>query len=52
MLEETEIQIFAKLWQDEFGEELSPDEARHQTTLLLELYALIYQPLEDDASHA
>ena len=52
MLEETEIQVFAELWQEEFGEKLSLDEARYQATLLLELYALIYQPLEDDSPHA
>jgi hypothetical protein len=51
MLEENDILEFARLWREEFKEELSPDAARHQATVLLELYALVYQPLGGDFSN-
>jgi hypothetical protein len=51
MLEENDILEFARLWREEFNEELPLDAARHQATVLLELYALVYQPLGCDSSH-
>ena len=40
-LTEADIQEFAALWRDEFGEELSRDEARTEATRFLELYLLL-----------
>jgi len=40
-LEDEDIREFSKLWQEEFNETLSPDEARHHASLLLELYVVL-----------
>lgn len=40
-LTEADIQEFATLWRQEFGEELSPDAARSEATRFLELYLLL-----------
>jgi len=43
-LDEASLREFVKIWQVEFGEALSLDEARNQASRLLELYALLYRP--------
>jgi hypothetical protein len=43
ILGDEEIQEFVKIWQEEFQETLSPDAARYQASLLLELYLLLYR---------
>ena len=40
-LTEADIQEFAALWRQEFGEELSPDRARSEASHFLELYLLL-----------
>jgi hypothetical protein len=40
-LEEKEIREFSDLWYQEFGERLSPDEACHAASQLMELYYLL-----------
>jgi len=40
-LGDDDIEEFAGLWHDEFGERLSTDEARHHAAQLLTLYALL-----------
>lgn len=45
VLTDDEIREFIELWAREFGEELSPDEARHQALLLLQLYGCLARPL-------
>lgn len=44
-LEETDIQEFIRLWKEEFQETISPADARQCASGLLELYALLMQPL-------
>lgn len=44
-LTDDEIREFIELWTQEFGEELTPDEARHQASLLLQLYGCLARPL-------
>jgi hypothetical protein len=41
-ISEQYIKDLARFWQEEFGETLSPDAARHEASLLLELYMLLY----------
>lgn len=48
--EPEEISEFAKLWEAEFQEKLSPEQARHQASLLLELYTLLYGPTPEEQS--
>ena len=45
-LEDNDIREFADLWQHEFGETLSPEQARHEASHLMELYALLARPSE------
>ena len=47
-LEAEEISGFIKLWQEGFHEKLTPDEARHQASLLLEIYAVLYEPTPEE----
>jgi hypothetical protein len=44
-LTDEDIREFTELWSREFGETLTPDQARHEASLLLELYWLLVQPL-------
>lgn len=37
-----DVREFIRLWREEFGETLSPEEADRQATLLLELYLHVY----------
>lgn len=48
--EPEEISEFVKLWEVEFQEKLPPEQARHQASLLLELYALLYGPSPEEQS--
>jgi hypothetical protein len=52
MLEEDELREFVKLWEQEFNETLSLDEARTEASLLLELVALLSKPLPQKKSSA
>lgn len=47
-LDEASLREFAEIWQEEFGETISLDEARHQASRLLELYALLYRPTPEE----
>jgi hypothetical protein len=42
---EADLREFMEIWQEEFQESISMDEARHSAHLLLELYALLVEPL-------
>jgi hypothetical protein len=44
-----DIREFRKLWQKEFQETLTEDEARYHASELLELYALLARPLPHEA---
>jgi hypothetical protein len=48
-LTDQDIKDFIEAWFDEFAERLSPDAARHEATLLLDLYTLLLE--YDDTSH-
>jgi hypothetical protein len=43
-LDDRDIQEFTEMWQEEFKEVLSPAEARHCASLILELYFVLYGP--------
>lgn len=43
-LNERDIQEFSQLWEEEFVETLSPHEARHYASQLLELYLVLAPP--------
>jgi hypothetical protein len=47
-LDEASLREFAEIWQEEFGETLSMDEARRQASRLLELYALLYRSTPEE----
>jgi hypothetical protein len=47
-LNERDIREFAAIWKEEFNEELTPDAARHHASELVELYALLAQPLPSE----
>ena len=47
-LADEDIGEFTVLWKKEFKEALSPDEARHHASQLLELYALLSKPLPSE----
>ncbi len=40
-LDDNDIREFLAIWKQEFGEELSPAEARHRASQFMELYALL-----------
>jgi len=44
-LTEEDIREFAAIWKEEFGDSLSPADARHEASLLMELYSLLARPL-------
>lgn len=39
--ENSDIEKFAELWREEFGERISPDEARQRASEIMELYFLL-----------
>lgn len=43
-LDDAEVREFADLWLREFGESLTPAQARLRASLLLELYAALAEP--------
>lgn len=47
-LDEASLREFAEIWQEEFGEVLSLDEARHHASRFLELYTLLYRPTPEE----
>ncbi len=47
-ISEERLQEFGRLWKDEFGEELSVEQARHEAALLLELYSALAEPLPSE----
>jgi hypothetical protein len=49
-IREGRIQEFRSVWKEEFGEELSVDQARHEALLLLELYLALAEPLPQERS--
>lgn len=44
-LTEEVVNEFAAIWKEEFGESLSPSDARHEASLLMELCSLLARPL-------
>ncbi len=40
-LTDEEIQEFAKIWKEEFKEELTPEQAKYEAQRFLELYLLL-----------
>lgn len=51
-LTDDDLREFADLWQAEFGETLSADDARHYASRLLRLYALLAAPQKETAPDA
>jgi hypothetical protein len=49
---EDEIKEFADIWTAEFGERLTPDQARIEAALLVEFCWLLVQPLSDEEGYA
>lgn len=49
-LTDDDIRAFARIWKEEFGEDLSPARAREEATLLMEVYLLLADP--DDSTSA
>jgi|WetSurMetagenome_2_1015567.scaffolds.fasta_scaffold371891_1 hypothetical protein len=49
-LQDDELKEFAEIWEQEFNETLSLDEARAEASRLLELCALLSKPLSEDRS--
>jgi hypothetical protein len=47
-LDERDIREFTEIWKQEFNEDLSPDEARHNASQLLELFSLLAKPLPSE----
>lgn len=39
--EDADIEEFVALWKEEFGETISPEEARHRALQVMELYVLL-----------
>jgi hypothetical protein len=50
-LNDEELREFAKLWEQEFKETLTLNEARIKASLLLELYGRLYKPLQEERSN-
>lgn len=44
-LEPEDIQSFQKLWQEQFQEEISAEDARRSANCLLEMMQVVYRPL-------
>jgi hypothetical protein len=42
---DTDLREFTEIWQEEFHEPISEDEARHAASLLMDLYMLLATPL-------
>lgn len=51
-LTDEDIREFAALWEKEFHETLSPADARRYATSILELYALLVEPLSPPTNAA
>lgn len=49
-LSDDDLREFCEIWKQEFGEELTPAEARHHASQLLELYMLLAEPLPAERS--
>lgn len=47
-----DIQEFANIWKEEFGETLTLDEARIEASLFMELCRLIVQPLPGEPDYS
>lgn len=45
-----DIKEFIRLWEEEFGEKLSSEEARLKTDLLIDFWYQISQPLSEDSN--
>jgi len=44
-LDDNDLLEYRRIWREEFGEEISLDDARHSASMLMELYALLIQPI-------
>lgn len=42
-LAEADLREFIEIWQDEFQESISIEDARHSASMLMELYALLLE---------
>ena len=49
-IDDGQLREFISLWEEQFAEKLSLDEASHEASRLLELYALLYLPTADEAA--
>jgi len=48
-LTDDDIRAFARIWREEFGEDLTPEKAREEATLLMEVYLLLAEPDDGEA---
>ena len=48
-LHDEDIREFSELWKQEVKETLSPEEARHRASQLLELYLRLAEPLPNES---
>ena len=46
-LSDPDLQEYMQIWQEEFGESISPEAARHSAAMLMELFALLVEPLPE-----
>jgi hypothetical protein len=49
--EDADIEKFVALWKEEFGETISPEEARHRASQVMELYLLLITTASKAPSH-
>jgi hypothetical protein len=49
---DADLQEFAVIWKKEFQETISMDEARHAASMLMEVFALLLEPLPAVSSRA
>ena len=45
------IRAFAEIWEQEFGEKLTPDQAKEEAKRFLDLCWLLAQPLPEEPGH-
>ena len=51
-LDDDAIRAFADIWETEFGEKLTPSQARTEAERLLDFYAALAEPLPAEDKHA
>jgi hypothetical protein len=48
MVSEKALQEFKKIWQEEFGEDISDEKALEEATALLTMFDAIYRPIRKE----